>query len=59
MAFDPIQVVLGLGGLATVVVGLAMRMSDARQRLGRRVLVLGLGLLGATVLYSLVLTWTK
>jgi hypothetical protein len=59
MAFDPIQVVLGLSGVAAVLVGLTMRANNARQPLGQRLLLLGLGLLGAAVIYSLVLTWTK
>lgn len=59
MAFDPIQVVLSLGGVVAVVVGLTMRTNNARQHLGQRLFLLGLGLLGAAMLYSLLLTWTK
>ena len=59
LGFDPIQLVLGIGGIAAVVVGLTMRTSGPRQDLGRRLLLVGLGLVGAAVIYSLVLTWTK
>jgi hypothetical protein len=59
MAFDPIQLLLGVSGLAALVSGLTIWTTDARKGLGRRVSLIGLGLLGATVLYSLVLTWTK
>ena len=59
MAFDPVQVVLGVAGVAALLVGLTMRSSEGRKQLGRRLLLLGIGLIGATVLYSLVLTWAR
>jgi hypothetical protein len=59
IAFDPIQVVLGISGVAALLVGLTIRASERRQQLGRRLLLLGLGLVGATVLYSLTITWAK
>jgi len=59
LAFDPIQVVLGLGGIAAIVIGLTIRAGKTRQNLGRRLLLAGFGLVGAAVVYSLVLTWSK
>jgi hypothetical protein len=56
--FDPIQIVLGISGIAALVVGLVLRTRDGRHQLGRRFLLAGLGLLGVALLYSLVLTWT-
>jgi hypothetical protein len=56
--FDPIQIVLGISGIAAVVVWLVLRTREGRQQLGRRFLVAGLGLLGVAFIYSLVLTWT-
>jgi len=58
LTFDPIQIVLGIGGVAAFVVGLVLRTRDGRQQHGRRFLLAGLGLLGVAFLYSLVLTWT-
>jgi multisubunit Na+/H+ antiporter MnhB subunit len=55
---DPIQIALGICGIAALVVGLVFRTRDGRQQLGRRALLAGFGLLGVALLYSLVLTWT-
>jgi hypothetical protein len=56
--FDPIQIALGISGIAAIVVGQALRTRDGRRQLGRRFVLVGLGLLGSAVLYSLIVTWT-
>lgn len=57
-AFDPIQIFLGISGIAAFLVGLVLWTRGGRRQLRRRFLVAGVSLLGVAVLYSLVLTWT-